>query len=261
MQILRNGRSRDEPWHFSSDSNQKPIRLPKLYPGYDIGLSFPSAADQPARNVRFEDEQPKNGCVEAMNSETHDSCFDSQAEIKPTAPGGSYVLDSEPHASSIFNLRSHEKTLSWVQYSYNLAWNVIRCAFTPFLLVCAVQFAVSRITHAWRPVEIVDFSSANVRHHTGTGLRSILHLGSLAIPRPSPEPDDRRGSGMGVSETQALVPSHTLEYHMDPESVDITKDETAPASPTDPGHGQPTASGMSVMDWIDRALGWKNIAQ
>lgn len=258
LQISRNGRSRDEPWQFSSDLNEKQIRLPKLHPGYDIGLSFLGTSNQSARSIRFDDEQPKNVCVEAMSSENHQLCFDSQAEIKQTAPGESYVPDSEPH---IFHLRSHEQILSWVQYSFHLAWNVIRCAFTPFLLICAIQFAVSRITHAWRPVEIVDFSSANERHPTGTGFRSMLHLGSLAIAQPWPESDDRTGSDMGVSETRELLPSHMPEYQMDPESVEITENETAPASSTDPGHGQPTAGGMSVMDWIDRALGWKNMAQ
>lgn len=102
-------------------------------------------------------------------------------------------------------------------------------------------------------------SSVKARHSSVSGLRSILNLGSLAIPWPRPESEDQTGLSVGVSETEELLSSSMTEHPLGLGKVDGAENETTIESSEDPGHGEPTAEGMGVMDWIDRALGWKNI--
>jgi hypothetical protein len=259
IHISCKGNLRDESWHFSSNSLPKPVRLPKLNIGHTIMLCLPGLPSQPSRHIRFEDEQPP---AESKDGGEHEMPFHNQAAEKQTIPGKSFVSDLHPSAFKPFNPPNREKILLWVRYAYKLTWSVIRCAFTPFLLICALQFAVSRITHAWRPVEVAGLTSAKARHDTSTTVfRSMLNLGSPTMPWPGPESAHRILSSAGGSEAKELLPSGVMEDPLDPEEIDVTEQETITGSYSDPRHGEPTAEGMGVMDWIDRALGWKNIAQ
>lgn len=86
-------------------------------------------------------------------------------------------------------------------------------------------------------------SSVKARHDS---LWSILNLGSLAVSWSQPESDDQSGpskDSLGVEKFDGAVNETTIE------------------SSEDPGHEEPTAEGIGVMDWIDRALGWKDITQ
>lgn len=113
--------------------------------------------------------------------------------------------------------------------------------------------------HARRPVDIMGFSSVKARHDSLSGIRSILNLGSLAMPWSRPESEDQLGRSMGESETKEHLSSSTSEHALSLEKLDGQENETTIESSEDPGHGEPTAEGMGVMDWIDRALGWKDI--
>lgn len=79
------------------------------------------------------------------------------------------------------------------------------------------------------------------------------------MPRPQLKSEDRTTPSADVSVTEEFLSGSMAEHPLDPERVDGMENETTIEGQEDPGHGEPTAEGMSVMDWIDRALGWKNI--
>ena len=254
IHISSNGKWREAPWQFSNNSFEKQIRLPKLYLGYTIALTLAGVSYQPARSIRFKDEQPKPACTESIKCENRESRFDKQAATDHVTP-----VHSDRDSFSILDPRNPEKAQSWVRYSCKLILRLLRCAFTPFLLICAFQFALSRIMHARRPLDIMGSSSVKAGHDSLSGIRSILNLGSLVMPWSRLESEDQSGSSIGASETKGAFSNSTTEKSRGHENLDGAKTETTIESSEDPEQREPTAEGMSVMDWIDRALGWKNI--
>lgn len=113
--------------------------------------------------------------------------------------------------------------------------------------------------HARRPVDFMGFSSVKGRHDSLSGLRSILSLESLTVPWSQPESEDQSGLSMGASRTKEPFSSSTSEHSLGLEKFDGAENETTIESSEDPEHEEPTAEGMGVMDWIDRALGWEDI--
>lgn len=113
--------------------------------------------------------------------------------------------------------------------------------------------------HARRPVDPMGFSSVNARHDSLSGIWSVVNLGSLAMPWSRLESEDQLGLSVAGSETKEPSSRSTIEHSPGPEKLGGAENETPIESSEDPGHGEPTAEGMAVMDWIDRALGWKSI--
>ena len=228
-----------------------------MFSGYTMGMSLTGVPGQPARSIRFKDEQqPKEICADSIRSEKHESRFEKQGASGPLPPRR--IIHHDLHTSSTSNPRSRVKVLSWAQYISDLAWSLLRHVLTPVLLICAFQSVVSRITHAWRPVDVTGFPPVKARHDPISGFRSIFNFGSLAVPWVRPESDDRTGPRMESSETKEPLAKKMPENSLDLERVDDRESTTSIESPEDPGHGDPAAEGTSVMDWIDRALGWKN---
>lgn len=256
IHISSNGKLRDAPWQSSNSSFEKQIRLPKLYLGYTIGLSLADVLNQPARSIRFKDEEPKPACTDSIKCENHESRLNNQAATKQHTPV--HTLHPDRRSSSTLDPRAREKALSWAGYSCKLILRLLRCGFTPFLLVCAFQFALSRMMHARRPVDIMGFSSVKARHDS---LWSMLNLGSLAVPWSQPESEEQSGPSTGGFRTKEAPSGSTTEHSMRLEKFDGAENETTIESSEDPEHEEPTAEGIGVMDWIDRALGWKDITQ
>ena len=256
IHISSNGKLRDAPWQSSNSSFEKQIRLPKLYLGYAIGMSLADVPNQPARSIRFKDEEPKPACTDAIKCENHESRRDDQAATEQHTPV--HTLHPDQRSSSTLDPRTRGKALSWAGYSCKLILRLLRRAFTPFLLVCAFQFALSRIMHARRPVDIMGFSSMKARHDS---LWSILNFGSLAVPWSQPESEEQSGSSTGASTRKDAISGSTSEHSTGLEKFDGAEKETTIESSEDPEHEEPTTEAIGVMDWIDRALGWKDITQ
>lgn len=256
IHISSNGKLRDAPWQSSNSSFEKPIRLPKLYLGYSIGLSIADVPNQPGRSIRFKDEESKSACTDSIKRENHESRLNNQAATEQHTPV--HTLHPDRRSSSTLNPRTREKAVSWARYSCKLILRLLRCAFTPFLLICAFQFGLSRIMHARRPVDIMGFSSVKARHDS---LWSILNLGSLAVPWSQSESEEQSGPSTAAFETEEAFSGSTTEHLLGLKKIDGAENEMTIESSEDPEHEEPTADGIGVMDWIDRALGWKDITQ
>lgn len=104
-------------------------------------------------------------------------------------------------------------------------------------------------------------SSVKAGHDSLLGLRSILSLGSMAVPWSQYESEDQSGLSMGTSEMKEPLSGSTTEHSLSLEKFDGAENETTIESSKDPEHAEPTSDGLGVMDWIDRALGWQDITQ
>lgn len=228
-----------------------------MYPSYTIAMSLTGVPCQPPRSIRFNDEQPAGVCADPTKSETHGARFEKESAGEQISKA--CMNHHDRHISSTFSPRSREKLMSWVRSFYNLTWSLLRCAFTPFLFVCAFQFAVSRMSHVRRPIDATNFPSLEARPVPVSSVRSMLNLGSLAVPCGQPESEDQSDPGTGIFEMKELPSSQMTGYPLGREKTEDIEHDTQIESPEDPRRDEPTAEGTSVMDWIDRALGWKNI--
>lgn len=262
---MRDGISTDSPWRFFDHSRPNRVRLPKLYQGYSLKLSFLETRARSARVIRFEDEESELSPEPSISD--HESSRSGGAEEVPEnnhepekqaerASPNKICASPEPDARTpnLHISRNKQWILSLWQYPSRLITTVVRSIVPPVILICAIHVVLSRTSYLWKPLDSAKFPLSNAHHQGQTGFQSVLGLGRAAIPRPTWE------LKTGVEPSMA-----TRESHMEPLSSagmqQQEEDQFGTNDACEPEH-QPSASkARSVMDWIDRALGWKNITQ
>lgn len=247
MLSLEDGEAEFMAFHFSKSYARNRTILPKLSQGYSMRLLFHQMLPRSPRIVRFADE--------------FESCSETSSSAPPTLghngipiPGDeTYNVSERCQPLIITSSVERRDNLPLWRLPLKLAGTGFRCLVVPFLLVSAAQLLVAHVGHRLTPSSIENLFSAILGSNADPGARASCDFGS-----PSPHPSDvERHLGTSTPSSAAMS---------NPAVSEATKGglhEQGPGGETQAGVFT-VAAGTSaqtggLIDWIDRALGWKDV--
>lgn len=132
---------------------------------------------------------------------------------------------------------------SFLHYPSKLLTGLLQRMRRPFLLTCVLQLALATVFQIWNPVDVTR----------------------LFRPSPSQHFDCQSKSNIGATANGEIAQTHhdlsttTMERMGGNETGDGMRADDYSQHVGELGHEQPMEEVAKVMDWIDRALGWKSI--
>lgn len=269
--ILHNGEAEDDTCSYSYHPAQTKFRLPTLHPHYTLTVSVPNVRFHSplTRTIRFTDEDDEHSSETSSESQSCMSSSEISAEMQPRfanhvvktqtttsekAPsqdeGNALEGQSEkngenrPSSSSesdfrpivAYNSSNHGEFLSFLR---RLLTGILQRMRRPFLLTCIVQLTLATICRTWGPIGIRQLCFRNQY----ADCKSKSDIGTIVNGE--------------ITKTVHDVPITTMERTHANDIRDGTRAGDHPQHLGETRHEQPMDEVAKVMDWIDRALGWK----
>lgn len=252
MLSLDDGEADGMDFHFFKSYARNQTKLPKLLQGYSMQLSFHQMLPRSPRIVRFADEFK---CC----SETSSNIPSTLGHTDTSIPSEDACNVSERcHPLIITSSAERHETLPLWRLPLRLAGVGFRCLVIPFLLVSAAQLLVAHVGHRLIPSSIENLFSAILGSNADPGSRANCDLGY-----PLPHPSDA-GPHLGTSAPYGAAMSNPAAS----ETTTGGLHKQRPNGKTQAGVSAVAAgtpeqelrfAGGGLIDWIDRALGWKDI--
>lgn len=231
MLSLDDGEADGMDFHFSKSYARNQTKLPKLSQGYSMQLSFHQMLPRSPRIVRFADEFE---CCSETSSNGPSTLSHTDTSI-PSEDACNCNVSERCHPLIITSSVERHETLPLWRLPLRLAGVGFRCLVIPFLLVSAAQLLVAHVGHRLIPSRIENLFSAILGSNADSGSRANCDLGYPLPHLGTRTPDSTATSNPAASETT------TGGMHKQ--------------RPNELRLGE----GGGLIDWIDRALGWKDI--
>lgn len=247
MLSLDDGEADSMVFHFSKSYAGNQTLLPKLSQGYSMQLSFHRMLPRSPRIVRFADEF--ECCSETSSNAPSTLGHDDTLIPREEA----YNVSERCHPLIITSSVERRETLPLWRLPLKLAGVGVRCLIIPFLLISAAQLLVSYVGHRLTPSSIENLFSAILGSNANPRSRANCDLG-YPLPHPSDmEPHLGTSTPCDTAMSNPVVPEATTGgLHEQGPGGETQVGVSAVAA----GTSEPTGG---LIDWIDRALGWKDI--
>lgn len=249
MLSLDDGEADGLVFHFSKSYARNQTILPKLSQGYSLQLSFHQMLSRSPRIVRFADEPE---CCSETSSNRPLTLGHNETRV-PSDEAWNVSERSRP--SIITSSVDRPKTVPLWRLPLKLARAGFRCVVIPFLFIYAAQL-VAQVGHRFTPSSIENLFSTILGSNAGPGTRADCDLG-YPLPLPSdaePHHGTSGPSGEAVS-NPAILEATTgglYKQRLSGEAQDRKSTVTK-------GTSERLTKSGGLIDWIDRALGWKEI--
>lgn len=247
MLSLDDGEAESMAFHFSKSYAGNQTLLPKLSQGYSMQLSFHQMLPRSPRIVRFADELE---CCSEISSNApsilgHDDTLNSREEA--------YSVVERCHPPIITSSVERRETLPLWRLPLRLAGAGVRCLIIPFLLISTAQLLVSHVGHRLTPFSIDNLCSAILGSNANPRSRAHCDLG---YPLPHPSDVERHLGTSTPCDTAMSIPAVSEATTGGLHEQGPGGETQAGVSAVAAGTSEPTGG---LIDWIDRALGWKDI--
>lgn len=247
MLSLDDGEADGMDFHFSKSYARNQTKLPKLSQGYSMQLSFHQMLPRSPRIVRFADESE---CCSETSSNGPSTLGHTDTSL-PSSDDACNVSERCHPLIITSSVEMHETLPLW-RLPLRLAGVGFRCLVIPFLLVSAAQLLVAHVGHRLIPSRIENLFSAILGSNADPGSRANCDLGYPLPHLRTSTPYSTAMSNPAASETT------TRGMHKQRPNGKTQAGVSAVAAGT-PGQELRLGEGGGLIDWIDRALGWKDI--
>lgn len=234
-------------FQFSKSEARAQTRLPKLSQGYSMQLSFHQMLPPSPRIVRFADDS--ECCSETSSGEPSSL---SHNDTRTSRDDACYVTERYTPVITTSTVERHEALPLW-RLPLRLASAGLRCLLIPFLFFSVAQLVVAHVGHRLTPSSLENLLTAVIGSNAAPGSRADRDLG-YPLPHPSdvePYLGNRTPSGAAMV-NPAGSEAATGDLH-----------EQGPGGKTQVGVSTVAArtseQAGGLIDWIDRALGWKEV--
>lgn len=257
MLILDDGQAQSVAIQFSNMYSQNKIQLPKLRKNYNMRLYFRPMIPRSPRIVRFEDE------CSSSSSSSSDASQETDDRVEPIIEGESPIsleLDQLPRV--IQSSRYGDEILDLPRHHFGQAIATFRSLVVPLLLITAAQILLAQIGNIWVPSATGSFFLPTPRPDADS--KWIENRASRHLERslPHPQATESRLKPTMRSDAIELVSTHvsftTREFHERGQDGETNVGISSIAA-GEPERARSSSEVTGMIDWIDRALGWKDV--